>query len=295
MTASDVGHPTVVVNRISRKYDVAVGREDGTRNLLARAVDALRPSPKVTVHALRSLSFVAHSGEVIGIVGTNGSGKSTLLRLIAGLDVPTRGQVTATSQPVLLGVGGALVPDLPGAANARLGLLAQGFTPEEVREIMPRVIGLAGLGDAIRRPIKTYSSGMNARLRFAIAAAAEPEILLLDEVLSTGDAASVERAQQRMNEIRSRAGTVFLVSHAAQTIEETCTRALWLHEGALIQDGPAVETARAYRWWAWNVAQGESARAAELLEAALGERLGVDEAEQEVALVHDINQENAQR
>ncbi|MGO0577029.1 ATP-binding cassette domain-containing protein [Ornithinimicrobium panacihumi] len=269
MASTEIGHPTVVVDRVSRKFDVPVKRPSPSGRFGAHLVDSLRPEPKLTVHALRSVSFVAHAGEAIGIVGTNGSGKSTLLRIIAGLDLPSRGQVTATSQPVLLGVGAALIPDLSGIDNARLGLLAQGLAPAEVKDVMPQVLDMAGLGDAIRRPIKTYSSGMSSRLRFAIAAAFEPEILLLDEVLATGDAASVQRAEARMDEIRKRAGTVFLVSHAAQTIEETCTRALWMNQGELIADGPAVEIARAYRWWAWNVAQGKTELASELLRQAV--------------------------
>lgn len=296
MVDSDSTRPTVVVDRVSRKYEVSAdvpAHEGGTQG--SRWAKLLRPRAKVTVHALRNVSFVARAGEAIGIVGTNGSGKSTLLRIIAGLDVPSRGQVTATSQPMLLGVGAALQQDLPGTTNARLGLLALGFTPAEVKATLPRVLDIAGIGDAVYRPISTYSSGMAARLRFAIAAAAEPEILLLDEILSTGDAASVQRAEARMEAIRSSAGTVFLVSHAAKTIQETCTRALWLHEGILIQDGPAVETAEAYRWWAWNVAKGRPEVAEDLLRRALDARSGVDEAEQEVDNTHSQKKENASR
>lgn len=267
MAASEATHPTVVVENVSRQFDVPVRRNAAGR--LHRIFDSLRPRPTITVNALRGISFTAYAGEAIGIVGTNGSGKSTLLRLIAGLDVPSSGEVRATSQPVLLGVGAALVTDLSGEDNARLGLLAIGFSPQQVEQRLPMVLEIAGIGDAIRRPIKTYSSGMNSRLSFAIAAASEPEILLLDEVLSTGDAASVQRAEKRMSEVRERAGTVFLVSHAAQAIEETCTRALWINDGALIQDGPAVEIARAYRWWAWNLAQGEHEIAADLLRQAV--------------------------
>lgn len=274
--------PNVLVDAVSRTFETPVRREASPRTAHSLIAGAFRPSTSVSVHALRSVSFVAHAGESIGIVGTNGSGKSTLLRIIAGLDQPTRGEVRSVSQPVLLGVHAALQQDLTGLENARLGLLALGFTPQRVRKTMPQVLEIAGLGDAIRRPIRTYSSGMGGRLRFAIAAAAEPEILLLDEVLSTGDAASVQRAEARMNEVRKRAGTVFLVSHAAKTIEETCSRALWLHEGVLIQDGPAPETAEAYRWWAWNQAKGERHLADELLARAKEARTGVDAASDEV-------------
>lgn len=270
MDSTDLGRPTVVVDRVSKKFEVAVDSAPASSRI-RRAVGRVRPRRRVIVHALRSVSFVAHAGESIGVVGTNGSGKSTLLSIIAGLNQPSRGQVMATSQPLLLGVGAALQANLSGMQNARLGLLAMGLSTADAETILPRVLELAGIGDAIYRPIQTYSSGMGARLRFAIAAAAEPEILLLDEVLSTGDAASNRRAQERMDEIRGRAGTVFLVSHAAQTIEETCSRALWLHEGALIKDGPAEQTARAYRLWAWKVATGEAEAAEILLQEAIDE------------------------
>lgn len=276
MAAYESPRATVVVDRVSRKFEVKGAKpRPAQRQGIHSFFSHLLPTPKIDVHALRNISFVAHAGESIGIVGANGSGKSTLLRIIAGLDLPTRGEVRATSQPMLLGVSAALQQDLDGATNARLGLLALGFTPTEVAQTLPRVYEIAAIGDAIHRPIKTYSSGMSSRLRFAIAAAAEPEILLLDEILATGDAASIERAEQRMDEIRKNAGTVFLVSHAAKTIQDTCTRALWLHNGDLIQDGPAEETAEAYRWWAWNVARGEQETADKLLTRALSTRQGI--------------------
>jgi teichoic acid transport system ATP-binding protein len=201
-------------------------------------------------------------------VGHNGSGKSTLLRVMAGLETPTRGTVLATETPSFLGVNAALLPELSGLANVRLGLLAMGKQPDEVTASLPEVLELAGIGRSIHLPMKTYSSGMAARLRFAIAAAARPHILLIDEALATGDAASKDRSEKKLAEIRSDAGTIFLVSHAAQTIEEMCTRAIWLHEGQMVADGPAYETARAYRWWAWNIAKGETEKAAGLLEDA---------------------------
>lgn len=262
------GDPTVVVHRVSMHYRVPSSRkvtaEAGPRRLARR----LGWIPTVTVRALRAVSFVARAGESVGIVGQNGSGKSTLLRIIAGLETPTAGTVLATSTPSFLGVNAALLPELSGMQNVHLGLLAMGKTPVEVDEAVGDVVALANLGDAIDLPMKTYSSGMQSRLRFAIAAAAEPEILLIDEALGTGDAANKERAEERMAQIRRQAGTIFLVSHAAQTIEEMCTRAIWLHRGEIILDGPAYETARDYRWWAWNVAKGEHEKADGLIERA---------------------------
>ena len=229
--------------------------------------------PKVVVRALAGISLAARRGESIGIIGTNGSGKSTLLRVIAGLETPTRGEVLARSTPVLLGVNAALMPELSGEQNVRLGCLAMGLTPEQTDNLIPEIIDLSGIGTAVYLPMKTYSSGMGARLRFAIAAAANPQILLIDEALSTGDAAFKERSEERMTALREQAGTVFIVNHAAQVIEESCTRALWLHRGRIVLDGPAPETARRYRQWAWAVAKGNDDKAASLLKDALADGL----------------------
>lgn len=227
--------------------------------------------PTVLVRALAGVSLVARAGEAVGIVGLNGSGKSTLLRIIAGLETPHRGRVRARSTPTLLGVNAALLPELSGKQNVRLGCLAMGMSPAEADAAYPQVVGLAGIGASIHRPMKTYSSGMAARLKFAIAAASDPQILLIDEALATGDAAFRERSEERMNRLREQAGCVFLVSHAAKTIEETCTRAIWLHRGRVVTDGPAYDVAQAYRWWAWNLAKGETDKAASLLEDAFRE------------------------
>lgn len=266
---------TVAVQDVHVRYRVPStdASERRRANPLARAAKTLLgQQPMVLVRALAGISFVARSGEQIGIVGQNGSGKSTLLRIIAGLEKPARGQVLAESTPVLIGVNAALVPDLSGEQNVRLGCLAMGLTPEETALAVPDVIKLAGLGKSIYLPMKTYSSGMGSRLRFAIATAANPDILLIDEALATGDAAFKERSEVRMERLRENAGTVFLVSHAAQTIEETCTRAIWLNHGRLILDGPAEDVALRYRKWAWAIAKEKPEEAKTIIEDALSER-----------------------
>lgn len=265
---------TVAVANVHVHYRVTstelprLGRFSMPAHKLRQAVGA---QPKVLVRALAGVSLAARRGESIGIIGTNGSGKSTLLRMIAGLEVPTVGQVLASSGPVLLGVNAALVPEMSGEQNARLGCLAMGLSPAEAEEALPGIFELAGIGKSIYLPMRSYSSGMGARLRFAIAAAAQPQVLLIDEALSTGDAAFKERSKERMDQMLAEAGTVFLVSHAAQTIEEMCTRAIWLHKGRVVLDGPAAETARRYRWWAWNVAKGELEKAQDILMSAVSE------------------------
>ena len=259
---------TVVVDDLHVRYRAPSADASAMRALSPSrriAMRALGQRPRVTVDALKGVSFVARAGESLGILGRNGSGKSTLLRIVAGLETPRSGRVLARSTPVLLGVNAALVPDLPGERNVILGCLAMGMTPEQARAALPGIVAMAGIGEAIYRPMSTYSSGMASRLRFAIAVSASPDILLIDEALSTGDAAFKERSESRMAELRAGAGTVFIVSHAAQTIEEMCTRAIWLMDGRLIGDGPGPEIAHDYRWWSWNVAKGEHAVAEEIL------------------------------
>lgn len=254
----ELGRYSVVVDNVTVTYRTETSTLDdlsGGRRVVAQVLASLGFTAFTKVEALKGVSFSVREGEHVGIVGSNGSGKSTLLRLIAGVEPPASGRVLASATPVLLGVSAAMMPQLTGARNVRLGLLALGFEPAQVREIMPGVVELAGIGDAIHRPMSTYSSGMGARLRFAIAAASQPDILLVDEALGTGDAAFADRSKRAIDELRARAGTIFLVSHAAATIENMCTRAIWLHQGELITDGEAVPVARTYRWWAHNVAQ----------------------------------------
>ena len=273
MTATDgheagIGAATVVVDDIRVSYRApSTDAEDlHTASMAQKILLGLTGQrPKVRVDALKGISFVARAGESIGILGRNGAGKSTLLRIMGGLETPTSGTVSARSNPVLLGVNAALIPDLSGERNVRLGCLAMGMSPQQVEAIIPEVIELAGIGKAIYRPMKTYSSGMSSRLRFAIAASANPDILLIDEALSTGDAAFKERSENKMTELRRAAGTVFIVNHAAQVIEEMCTRALWLVDGELIGDGPGPQIAHDYRWWSWNIAKDKPDKAATIL------------------------------
>lgn len=261
---------TVAVDNVHMHYKVRASQaspQSPAKTRLARAVTGRRAA--VVVRALGGVSLAASRGESVGIIGANGSGKSTLLRAIAGLETPSRGQVLSASTPVLLGVNAALLPELSGAENAILGCLAMGLSPSRAREVLPDILDLAGIGASIDLPMKTYSSGMGSRLRFAIAAAAHPQILLIDEALGTGDASFSARSQSTMDELRREAGTVFLVSHAAQTIEEMCSRAVWLHKGKVVLDGPAEETARRYRLWAWSIAQGDLDKASGLFREAI--------------------------
>lgn len=240
------GRQTVVVEDLHVDYRVfATGRRDKTKRKLLRRAPGVRRSR--TVHALRGVSFSAQEGEAIGVVGHNGSGKSTLLRAVAGLTPPTKGAVYADGEPVLLGVNAALINDLSGERNVVLGGLALGMSPEEVSERYQSIVDFAGIGEFIELPMRTYSSGMAARLRFAIAASTTHQVLLIDEALAVGDADFRRRSERRIKELRGEAGTVFLVSHSMRSILDTCDRSLWIDHGTLRMDGPTEDVVKAYK------------------------------------------------
>ena len=235
--------PVVIVDDLHVKYTVfATGKKAGATN---RKLFARKRSVK-TVHALKGVSFVAHENESIGVIGHNGSGKSTLMRAIVGLTPASQGCVYAASRPNLLGVGAALINDLTGDQNITLGGLAMGFTQEEIEARRAEIIAFSGLEKFIDMPMRTYSSGMSARLKFSIATSRTHEILIVDEALAVGDKAFRKKSEQRINEIRKAAGTVFLVSHSMGSIKSTCDRVLWVHEGEIRMDGPTDEVVAAY-------------------------------------------------
>lgn len=244
------GHPTVVVDDLHIVYRVMGPKQRGQKADAASAMTRLltrRNAPGLReIHAVRGVSFTANHGDAIGLIGRNGSGKSTLLRAIAGLLPAEKGKVYTDCQPALLGVNAALITALTGSQNIELGGLAMGMTPAEVREKYDSIVDFAGIGEFIDLPMNAYSSGMSARLRFAIAASVQHDVLLIDEALATGDAEFRRKSEARILELRAQAGTVFLVSHALGVIRETCNRAIWLEKGLIKMDGPVDEVLDAY-------------------------------------------------
>ncbi|WP_306211228.1 ABC transporter ATP-binding protein [Actinoplanes sp. RD1] len=243
--------PTVIVDDAHIVYRVQQSG-GGAKSPVAsfkRIVTGAKPSGLREVHAVKGVSFVAYKGEAIGLIGTNGSGKSTLLRAIAGLLPVERGAIYSAGQPSLLGVNAALMNDLPGERNVVLGCLAQGMSPAEVKARTQEIIDFSGIndrGDFSSLPMRTYSSGMAARLKFSIAAAKKHDVLLIDEALATGDAKFRKRSEQRVRDLRAEAGTVFLVSHSEQSIRDTCERAIWLESGKIRADGPTDAVMKEY-------------------------------------------------
>lgn len=269
-----VSSPAVVVDHVSMTYRVASSevKPDSRPGLLSKLLARIwDPRPAVSVEALQPMSLIAQHGECIGVIGRNGSGKSTLMRLISGQEMPTTGSVLATSTPIALGVSAALVPDMPGDANIVLGCLAMGLSREQVNEKFHSIVELSALGKSIHLPMKSYSSGMSSRLRFAIAAAVDPEILILDEALNTGDAEFGARTRVRMTELREQAGCVFLVSHGMATIRELCTRVIWLDQGELLHDGDPERVVTLYEKFIWHLRREDQVAADRVRRAARGE------------------------
>ncbi|HKB31470.1 MAG TPA: ABC transporter ATP-binding protein [Streptosporangiaceae bacterium] len=232
----------VIVDDLHIVYRVyGAGGDKGTAaTALLRMVRRQRRPSIREVHAIRGMSFVAYRGDAIGVIGRNGSGKSTLLRAIAGLLPAEQGAVYTTGEASLLGVNAALMDDLTGERNVVLGCLAMGMTRQEVKERYQEVVDFSGVGEFIDLPMRAYSTGMGSRLRFAIASAKSHDVLLIDEALATGDAEFRRKSHQRIEDLRKEAGTVFLVAHNLNEIEETCNRVIWLEKGKIVMDGDDV-------------------------------------------------------
>ena len=226
----------IVVRDLYVTYHVHSDNRPHLRDLIRGDTATRRERNVRRVEAVRGLSFAAAQGEAIGIIGRNGSGKSTLMRAMAGLLPVTSGAIYARSQPSLLGVGAALQGGLSGRRNILLGGLALGLTKEEVLERTDEIIEFADLRDFIDLPLKTYSSGMKARLLFSISTAVKPDILLVDEALSVGDEEFKERSNERIKELLGEAGTVFIVSHSNSIIRKNCSRAIWIDKGQMKLD-----------------------------------------------------------
>ncbi|WP_367649230.1 ABC transporter ATP-binding protein [Aeromicrobium stalagmiti] len=238
--------PVVIVDDVHVKYKVfATGKRPTAADRRSLNLKG-RGKQMRTVHALKGVSFTAYENDSIGVIGTNGSGKSTLMRAIVGLTTTSDGAIYAASRPSLLGVGAALIRDLSGDRNIILGGLAMGFTMDEIEENYDDIVSFAGLEKFVDLPMRAYSSGMTARLKFAIASVKTHEILIVDEALAVGDRTFRQRSEARIREIRDNAGTVFLVSHSMKSIKDTCSRVIWLDQGTLIMDGDPDEVIAAY-------------------------------------------------
>lgn len=191
--------------------------------------------------ALKGVSFQVPKGKIVGIIGKNGSGKSTLLKTIAGVFSPDEGRIETFGRRIsLLAIGIGFQGNLSGLENIYLSGLLLGFTEEEIKRRLPEILAFSELGDFIYKPVQTYSSGMYSKLAFSITAILDTEIILIDEVLSVGDIYFREKSYEKMKEIiQDKEKTVMIVSHSSASILELCDEALWIHDGAVKEYGPA--------------------------------------------------------
>jgi ABC-2 type transport system ATP-binding protein len=229
----------IVVEGLGVQYDLRFNRKKPMRQAIAQTL--LRKPPE-RFWALRDVSLRLAHGESLGVIGPNGAGKSTLLQVLAGIMRPTEGTVAVRGAVSgLLGLGVGFDQDLSGIDNILLGGAFLGLDDKVTRSLMPGIVEFADLGRFIDAPVKTYSQGMRARLGFSIATAVDPDILLLDEVLATGDLQFREKSKARVIEIVRSAKAVVLVTHDTGWVVEYCNRALLLDKGRIILEGPPAD------------------------------------------------------
>jgi teichoic acid transport system ATP-binding protein len=240
--------PAVVVDDVSVTYRLyAESRPTLREMLVGRRSSQARYRE---VEAVRHASFIVHPGQAVGLIGRNGSGKSTLLRAMAGLLPATGGRIWARSAPVLLGVQAALNTGLSARRNVYLGGTALGMSTAQVDERVDDILEFAGVAGFQDLPLRAFSSGMKARLQFAIATAVTPDILMIDEALAVGDEEFREKSNARLQDMVDGAGTLFLVTHTTAVIKDMCTRVIWIDDGVICGDGDPEEVITAYQdYW----------------------------------------------
>ena len=218
-------------------------------NRLARRSDKNPHFQKLEAFfAIKDVSFEVEHGESVGLIGRNGSGKSTLLKLLSRITRPTKGRITLYQRVnSLLEIGTGFNPELSGRENIYLNGSFLGMKPSEIRQKFDEIVAFSEVEQFIDTPVKYYSSGMFVRLAFSVAVHLTPEILLLDEVLSVGDAGFQHKSMAKMKELLGSGATIILVSHNAQAIRDICTRALWLEKGMIQDYGPAASVSENYR------------------------------------------------
>jgi len=236
--------PAIVAEGITVKFRPMVDR----RPTLRRSLGRMQHRAVEEIVALDDVDLTINKGEAFGVIGRNGAGKSTFLRVMAKTLRPDAGTINVygkTSTLLQLGVG--FNRQLSGRRNVYLGGLAAGLRKKEIDEKFDSIVEYAALGDAIDRPVATYSSGMFSRLAFSVGMAIEPNILLLDEILAVGDEAFRTKSMNTMRELLDTAGTIVFVSHALANVAEFCDRAAWLSDGKIRAIGPAEKVVNQYR------------------------------------------------
>jgi lipopolysaccharide transport system ATP-binding protein len=232
--------PVIQIRNVSKNYALYHNLV-GIKNVLFNLRDVVKKTRSSTFAALTDVSFEVYPGETLGIVGLNGSGKSTLLSLIAGVMEPDTGTVEAHGRiSPLLQLGAGFHPELTGLENIYMNAVLLGMTRVQVTEKLESIVEFAEIGQFIDQPLRTYSSGMQARLAFSVATHIEPEILLVDEILSVGDVSFHEKSFQKILEFKKNGATIIMVSHSLNSIQMICDRVIWLEKGRIQRMGDDV-------------------------------------------------------
>lgn len=243
------GSPLISLKNVDLEYDLHFDRTNTLKEFIINTLSrrSYVKKKKDRLMALGNLSLDVHEGERVGVIGLNGAGKSTLLKVISGILKPTRGtlEVHGNIQP-LIEIGAGFDPEFSGRENIYFNSYMLGFTKAQVDERIDDIIAFTDIGEFIDAPVKYYSSGMQVRLAFTIATTVQPEILILDEMLSAGDVAFIDKAKKRMNELLEKAKCMVLVSHDLGLVESLCNRVLILSKGKVIYEGKPKEAIAEY-------------------------------------------------
>jgi ABC-type polysaccharide/polyol phosphate transport system ATPase subunit len=236
---------SIVVNDVSVTYRTSVEGKPTLRSTIGRL--GRRQRIVREVEALKNVNFRIKRGAVYGVVGANGAGKSTLMRTVTGILPPTHGRVEVKGRvSTLLALGVGFNKELTGRENVVLGGLAAGLSREQIAEKYEEIVDFAELEDFMDMPMRTYSSGMYGRLAFSVAVSMEPDILVIDEALSVGDARFKKKSFEKMKELCGEDRTILLVTHAMGTVKKLCDRAIWLHKGEVVMKDRSKEVVRHY-------------------------------------------------
>jgi ABC-type polysaccharide/polyol phosphate transport system ATPase subunit len=235
--------PVISFQNVSKAFQ----RHAGQMLLRDRIARMLRPAQKDPFYALRDVTFTVEHGESLAVIGSNGAGKSTLLNIATGLCYPTSGEVKVDGRvAALLELGSGFHPDLTGAENIWINAALLGLNRAEVKARYDEIVEFSGIQEFIDEPLRTYSSGMTMRLAFSVAVNVNPDVLIIDEVLGVGDHAFFTKCLERIMQFRAQGKTILCVSHALRTLDELCTRAIWLDHGRLVDSGPVKQLISAY-------------------------------------------------